>query len=755
MRDPYGDFSRPAASDPYAAIARPATAAAMSAPEPPRRARIEPKDLAYDALMGAGDAFTLGWGDELAGLINPEWQTFLRSEYETAARDNPAAFYGGQLAIGLAPGFGVLANAGRIANGGRLLTQGASLGQKALGGAAIGATAGGIYGAGSGRTLEERATGAVGGAAVGGAFGGLLAPAMAMAGRAAQPVGAMARQVGQSVPGLRNVPGIRVRETADASPQMSALAQWPLLNRLPGARPTTSRADALLMDRVGQDLAPDGGDVADALDAVYRSDKNRGGSPPSLLDLTGENTSRLTEFAAALPGPGRNLMRQEVDRRIGQQEARVEQIINKKTGAPAKGGDSLRTTLAAIDEEQRRLAGPLYAKVRDLMLRSDERVRVAAPNGQDEVLSLGEMLARPSMQRATERAAQLAREFGIDLDLTGLRPGGELTRHDARIRLDLLNWVKMGLDAELSMARNPMSNIDKTERAAMARTAAQFVQVMDGLVTSVGRPGEYAAARTMYGGIARMRDAAELGRRVFAPGEGGHSGFLDDARELLYPNATDKTPVLQKAEIKAALAGMRDALLERAYSASDGRDLYKAVLGNKAVRQRIAAVFGPLTKKGRPNVAARGFFNQVFAEADRLRRVRETYSRTGSQTAPRQFEADAVNQELDEAFINTLFEGLQGNWLQAITNQGRGIVQALAARDPLTTQEARQVVERAITPLSAQSGSPLMLADMYRRIAAEQAAQRAQKWRGRPGQAGGQLYLSYNTDFADDVRATP
>jgi hypothetical protein len=729
-----------------AATGREAWREAPVAPEQPLT-RNQWLDLVWDTGAGAVDAATFGFADELVGLAGGDGaRDWVRGQFKSAQRDNPGFFFGGGLATAAIPGFGLLANAGRLTNAGRRATQGASLVEKARFGAGVGAGAGALYGAGSGDTMEERLAFAGSGALAGAALGAALPPVAAAMGRVFKGVTPATRQaaqfVGDTVPGFGRLPGFRPTQTAPANPRLKALEGVPLLNRLPGVQPTTSRAEALLFERAVEDLAPDGGNVADALEAVYRSNRAVGGSKPTLLDLTGENVSRVTEYAASLPGPGRNMMRSAVDERISDQAARVEAIINKKTGAPAKGGDSLRTTLAALDEEQRRLAAPLYAKVRDVMVRPDLPVKVRKPlgrGGQDdfETLRLADILARPSVQRATLRAAQLAAEFGEDLAAQGLRPGGVITRADGRVRLDLLNWIKMGLDAEIQISRNPAANIDRAELAAMKRTAAQLVDVLDGLVAAEGRPGEYARARTMYSGVARMKDAAELGRRVFAPGEGGHSGFLDDAAELLYPTATSGAPVMQKAEIRAALAGLRDSLMERALSAGDGRDLYKAVLGNKAIRQRIAAVFGPLTKTGLPNPAARGFFRQVFAEAERLRRIRETYSRTGSQTAPRQFEAEAVDQELSAAFINTLFDAAGGNPMQAMMGAGRNLLMGgITQKQPLTSKEAAQVVQTALAPLSAAKGQPLAMAQHWRAMQAALDAQKAKDFLGRWGRAG-------------------
>lgn len=721
----------------------------------PQPARNTLADQAHDAVLGIADAATFGFLDEGFGLLlGEQGRRDTAKALDSAQRDNPGAFFlGGLLSMAL-PGLGIASAGGRAAMLGREVTHGAKMLDKARYAAGASAATGALYGFGSGETLEERLNNAAGFGLTGAAMGGALPPLAAALQRAGGAVGQPLRSAGQAIPGVRALPGVRPTQSRAANPTMAKLRATDdtvlapvFLKHLPGVNPTVSRTEALLYDRLAMDMEPrvnalaakaKPGDppptVADALQKAYAENRNAGGSPPALLDIGGENTSRFVEYAASLPGPGRNTMRAEVDKRINDQAAQVERMINKRTGAPAQGGESLRTTLMALDAEQRKLAGAKYARIRDIAVEPLRPVQIPGPDGtmsNPETVRLGKLLARPSIQRATVRATQLASEFGIDLQRLGLRPGGVLTRADGRINLELLNWIKMGLDAELSIARSPMSNIEKTERAAMSRTAAQLVHALDALVAVEGRTGEYAAARNVYAGLARMKDAAELGRRIFAPGEGGHSGFLDDAAELLYPRDMNGAPVLQQGELKAALAGLRDGMLEKAFSAQDGRDLYRALLGNKAVRQRIAAIFGPLTKTGQPGPQARAFFKQVLAEAERLRRIRETYSRTGSQTAPRMMEGDAVDEAMSEAFVRTVFDGLTGNWLQALMQNARGLVMGPFAKNPLTPQEAAQVVNLAVAPLSARSGQPLAAAQRYRELAEQMRGRNALRYYAR------------------------
>jgi hypothetical protein len=167
------------------------------------------------------------------------------------------------------------------------------------------------------------------------------------------------------------------------------------------------------------------------------------------------------------------------------------------------------------------------------------------------------------------------------------------------------------------------------------------------------------------------------------------------------------------------MAGLRDALLTKAGNARDGADLYKTLLGNKNVRQRIALVFGPLTKKGLPGPQARRFFDQVGKEAERLIKIRQVYSRTGSQTQPRAMEAEANDEMLAEALVNVM---TGQSPVAAGLGVARSALRPFFSGSPLTPREAQHVVEQGLTPLSAQSGQPL---DLALRLRAWQALQKA------------------------------
>lgn len=131
------------------------------------------------AGMGAADATTFGWGDELASYLGsgltgvPRAQVLreMRGDAEQAQADNPGSYLAGQIGGGLAQGVAT-GGAGFGTNAAR---GGASLGRIAAGSALDGVIYGGAYGAGSADgngsdRLKEGLKGAITGGIIGGAL---------------------------------------------------------------------------------------------------------------------------------------------------------------------------------------------------------------------------------------------------------------------------------------------------------------------------------------------------------------------------------------------------------------------------------------------------------------------------------------------------------------------------------------------------------------------------------------------------------
>ncbi|MGN6535214.1 MAG: hypothetical protein ACTHKQ_05715 [Mesorhizobium sp.] len=142
------------------------------------------------AAMGAADAATLGWGDELAsylgsaisGIPRGKVLSEMRGDANAAQEQNPGSYLAGQIGGGLAQGVAT----GGAGFGTSAAKAGAGLGKVALGSAVDGMALGGAYGAGS-ADEGSRLSGAGLGAGAGFLLGGGMPVAVAGLSAAASP----------------------------------------------------------------------------------------------------------------------------------------------------------------------------------------------------------------------------------------------------------------------------------------------------------------------------------------------------------------------------------------------------------------------------------------------------------------------------------------------------------------------------------------------------------------------------------------
>lgn len=262
------------------------------------------------ATTGAGDALTLGWGDELSGLMGMDTDA-IRQRQDALAESNPIASTVGAIGGGLA----LAGPLGRI--GPSAMAQGQGLGVRALAGGLEGGILGGLYGAGA-ADENSRVAGAATGGAIGGAAGIAFPLVAAGAGRAyeafrnARAVDPIARQAGIAPETARTLGGIldadgalgpqgqvamsragRERMLVDAGPTAQGVLDTTIQRGGPGARVAREAIDA----RVSRDSAS----LSRALDDAL-------GSPQGVATTregirTGTSAARRAAYDAAYSQP--------------------------------------------------------------------------------------------------------------------------------------------------------------------------------------------------------------------------------------------------------------------------------------------------------------------------------------------------------------------------------------------------------------------------------------------------------------------
>lgn len=269
----------------------------------PMSAEREKTGAVSAALQGVGQGVTFGLSDEAEGAIRGAYDAATsdasfsdayakrrdaaRQRLDQAAEDNPVAYYGGELAGGVAvPGAlaarGV-ATAGRVANAG--------LKARTIAAAKEGGKYGAVYGFGTGEgDATQQAASTVGGAVGGALAGGLMPGAVDLA-------AAGARRVALPFRGYSNPQGVAAEKYAEA----------------------TARD-------MGASGAPQ--DIAAAANRIQaRAASTAGDNTMMLADLGGENTRRLVRQAGDMPNDNVQRFNRRLDQRQNFQWKRIEREL--------------------------------------------------------------------------------------------------------------------------------------------------------------------------------------------------------------------------------------------------------------------------------------------------------------------------------------------------------------------------------------------------------------------------------------------
>ncbi len=325
--------------------------------------------------LGAGLAWAMdkvpgmsGW-DVTRGKSYGDVVDVARDEQTQAQEANPGTYLAGQVAGGV----GQAAALGPVSMAGRAAQAGGTLGRVAAGSTADGAVLGGLYGAGSGETPEQRAYGAGAGAIAGGTVG--YAAPYAVSGatnlvrRAVTPVGiAPERQAAAQAlarEGVETTAGQRTGSTKlrYAESEIGGAGAEDLIERpseqftaaaLKRAGITANRATPDVIDgaftQIGQQfdrlgarntLVPDQQMLGDIQTAV-REYKDLAANPASAIDgFVRAITATLKQNPNGIPGKTYQSMRSQIDR------------YARKASDPETAG-ALRSIKDALDDTMER-----------------------------------------------------------------------------------------------------------------------------------------------------------------------------------------------------------------------------------------------------------------------------------------------------------------------------------------------------------------------------------------------------------------
>ena len=536
--------------------------------------------LAKGMARGVAQGVTFNFADELEGLARglltdetrAEATEKVRGEQNEFRGKEPGLAFASEMAGSLVPGVG----AARMAMKG--VRPGARLaGRIAASGAGAGALAGAGAGEGGVGSGVSAAAGAAGGAILGYAGG--------------KAIGGLQR----SAPAVKKIvrPGAKVVQPTAAA------------RKLAGALEDAEKTAADLTN-----AAPD--------------------SPETMVvDVLGKPGARQARSIRTLGGkPGEAIERTLAERQTGQQQRVIKRLYGKR------GREDVFRTADELAEEQLQASKPIYEAAYAHGAVDDPAINKILQSGAG---GGGPHGGSSGIAKLWNKARAIAQQEALAAELGG-EPAGyvmptieELTAQQAKAALTgeletvvssrgravpdvkALDYLKQAMDDEIeALAAQPNA------RRAMVNLRERLLNRLDDIVPN------YRAARGIYAGKARLREALENGKAALKRGS--------DPREIAREIA-DMGPSERALYQRGAIDALRTDLEE----VGNHIDLAKR-LNNTAFKARVRAVYGE---------EAEDVLKMLAAEAQ----MAETgaFIRGGSQTADKAAEAIGMSGEVGDA----------------------------------------------------------------------------------------------------------
>jgi hypothetical protein len=393
---------------------------------------------AYDSLTGGsfGEGYSKGAGEA-------------RQANKKAARDNPYAYYGGEIGSAmLVPG-----GLAKIGIKGTAALASRSMGARMAGGAAEGLAYGALYGAGNAEGSTENRL------------------------KAAAETGLTGAALGTAAPPLFSAASSLLRYPANAV----------RASLTPKAVSGEKLGEAILRDRAGTGTA--GASSLKALDRKLLLSNHamtdlkhamdvagvEGRSPLMLADLLGENTKNLLRSATNMGGASAETLAKKLERRQYYQAERVERAVRQAMAIPRNSRDMIEDLIAGAKKK----AGPDF--------------KAAFSGGKLNITpELDEILKRPGFVRLQEKLTETLQNEGKSLKNVG--------------PVESIHRMKMQLDREISSLKR---GVQDSKANWDVRTLLTMKNDLVGEV--VKQVPAYRKALDSYSGSMALKNAAEDG----------------------------------------------------------------------------------------------------------------------------------------------------------------------------------------------------------------------------------------------------
>jgi hypothetical protein len=566
------------------------------------------------AALGASQGLTFGFGDELYGAgkgavsaitgggfsdAYAKGRDEARAAQKQAAADQPVAYYGGEIAGGVALPFGAarvagvaaraapaamepVAGAARTLGFGQLAANsGANLGARTVAGVREGAAYGAAYGLGQGEGgVAERAANSASGAALGGAFGA-AAPALV------DGVSAVAR-------------GLSTPVRAAMNPQ--AVGREKL-------------AEALMRDVSGEAAAQPGYREAfqrltNRMDAADDAGKNM-----MLADFGGENTRNLLRSAANTQSTGAERLRKRLDTRQGNQWHRINVDVDRHLGGLDYGAQNTALAAQQADDAGRAYGAAYNTPVspaaatqivefigsRPYMQRLYDLTQqnVRGMRGTNADLNPWEMLHRTRMQIDTQlrnlRSGQpdpVANWTANDLQRLRTEFSGLLGTHNGRFRAANERFADQ--EAILNAAEDGFDTFKNLPLEQLAERMQQAAQAGPAVAQAFRR----GSGRAIIGDVMRGNVTRDRTENIFS------SPDMQQRLEIIFPTRQQFREFQRSLVLEAKMADTRKAVQggpttakQLAQADEAGQPMRMAVGAAQAATGRLEPAFNMLTRQ--------------------------------------------------------------------------------------------------------------------------------------------------------------
>jgi len=293
-------------------------------------------------------------------------------------------------------------------------------------------------------------------------------------------------------------------------------------------------------------LGADAGGVDEAIKMIL----DKSGKPYALADI-GPNTRAYLDAVNQLPGPGKQAAKTFLEDRDKGLLKRLTSDMQVAFGSKAAYFDEFN----ALKDARSVIGGKLYG--------------AALPRPVEITTEFTELLQRPSMKQAYDRAVNLAQEQGIKLPKVQIdSQSGKLVTDKGSpvtsIDTTFMHYMKMGLDDLIYTGKSPTSGMGNTQLGSIKQTRGAFIDLLDS-----SNPA-YKRARNYWANDTAVMDAMNEGRSIFSKKPADLDALLNDVKTM------------SKSEKDALRLGTMQSLLDRLGGAQTSDTMVSAV-GNPAM----------------------------------------------------------------------------------------------------------------------------------------------------------------------------